>query len=186
MQGIEEHRRGIAARLVLDHFCSGTIAPDLQLLDGGGAKRVGSRQQDGLALGAEGMRQLADGGRLASAVDTDDENDLRLAINFLHRILLGGIEDGQQLFFQHALQLIDVLHLLAVHFFAQRFQHGRSGRGAKIGREQRGFQIVERIPINLLAESNNIFNSFAEALARARDRLFHALQKTGFFLGAAK
>ena len=100
---VEEHRRRIAARLVLDDFGAGAVAPDLQLLDGGGAKRVGRRQQHGLALRAQGVRQLADGGGLADAVDADHQDDLRLAINFLHGPLVGGIQDGKQLVFQHAL-----------------------------------------------------------------------------------
>ena len=126
LQRVEEHGRGIAARLVLDDFGSGAIAPDFQLLDGGGAKGIGSGQQNGLALRPQQMRQLADRGGLAGAVHADDQNDFGLAIDFLYRPVIGGVEDRQQLVLQHALELVDIGDLLAIDFFAQRVEDGCS------------------------------------------------------------
>src|SRR5208337_1533130 len=48
------------------------------------------------------------------------------------------------------------------------------------------FQIIEGFAVDLLAERHHFFNALAEALARARDRLFHALEETGLFFGAAE
>ena len=53
-------------------------APDLQLLDRGGAERVAGGEHHLAALGAEARRELADGGGLARAVHADHEDDERL------------------------------------------------------------------------------------------------------------
>ncbi len=47
------------------------VAPDLELLDRGGAEGVAGAEQHALALGAELGRELADGRGLADAVDAD-------------------------------------------------------------------------------------------------------------------
>ena len=52
-----------------------------------------------------------------------------------------------------------------------------SSRGAEIGRDERGFEIVERIGVDLFIESYNLVDAFAEILARARDRVLHPLEK---------
>jgi len=54
------------------------LAPDLQLLDGGGAKSVTRRQHQCATFGGQFCRKLADGGGLAGAIDADHQNDERL------------------------------------------------------------------------------------------------------------
>ena len=53
---------------------------------------------------------------------------------------------------------------------------------------QRGFEIVEGVAVDLLAEGDDVFNALGEVLAGARDRLLHAVKKAGFlfFLEAAE
>ena len=51
--------------------------PDLELLGGRGAERVGRHQQHRPSFGFPGARHLADGGGLADTVDPDDEDDPR-------------------------------------------------------------------------------------------------------------
>ena len=55
------------------------VAPDLELLDRGGAERVAGGEHDRSALGAELGGELADGRGLARAVDADDQDHERLA-----------------------------------------------------------------------------------------------------------
>ncbi len=50
--GVVEHRCRVAALFGLDHLNAGARGPDFKLLDGGGAKCVGSAEQDGVALRA--------------------------------------------------------------------------------------------------------------------------------------
>ena len=53
--------------------------PDAELLLRGRAERVGRRDDDGVPVLAQPVRELADRRRLAGAVDADDEHDARLA-----------------------------------------------------------------------------------------------------------
>src|SRR5271167_27530 len=80
LQCIEEHRRGVAPWLVLDHLSSTAVTPDLQLLDRSSTKCVSRCQQHSLALSAQGVCQLANGGCLACAIHADYENHFRLPV----------------------------------------------------------------------------------------------------------
>jgi hypothetical protein len=55
----------------------GALRPDLQLLFGGGAPGIGGAEQHRPPVLAELLRELSDRGRLAGAVDADDENHAR-------------------------------------------------------------------------------------------------------------
>jgi hypothetical protein len=45
LNGVVDHRSGIGAAVLSDHRDPVALAPDLQLLDGGGAEGVAGRQQ---------------------------------------------------------------------------------------------------------------------------------------------
>ena len=68
----------IRALLAGDHRRADALAPDLQLLDGGGAERVAGGEHHAQALLAEFLRQLADGGGLARAVHADHQDHVGL------------------------------------------------------------------------------------------------------------
>ena len=69
---VEHDRRRIGAGPRADDVDAGARRPDLELLDGRGAKRVGGANQRRLARVLDQPRELADGRRLAGAVDADD------------------------------------------------------------------------------------------------------------------
>ena len=77
-QGVEHHCRRIGSLPVADNIHSGALCPDLQLFNGGGPEGIRCTQYHLLAPGFELRRHLADGGSLAHAVDTDDQNHRRL------------------------------------------------------------------------------------------------------------
>ena len=56
------------------------------------------------------------------------------------------------------------------------------GSGAEVGADQRRFQIVQRGAVDLFADGDDIFDALGQVLARARDGLLHALDKTWFLL----
>jgi hypothetical protein len=62
-----------------DEVRPGPLGPDLELLLGRGAERVGRTDQHGAAVVGERSRELADGRRLARPIDADDEEDRRPA-----------------------------------------------------------------------------------------------------------
>src|SRR5579885_3292394 len=77
LQRVEQHSSRIASGLSLDHFGAGALSPDFELLDGGGAEGIGRTQENVLALRSQDLRELADAGGLASAVDADDQDYFR-------------------------------------------------------------------------------------------------------------
>ena len=74
----------------------------------------------------------------------------------------------------------DVFDLLAVGFFAQLAEDFLRGGVAEIGADERGFEIVERVAVDLLAEGDDFFDALGEVFAGARDRLLHAVKEAGF------
>ena len=72
-------RGRVRPALAADELGAGALGPDLELLLGGRAERVGGAEHDGVAVLAQALGELADRRRLAGAVDADDEDDARLA-----------------------------------------------------------------------------------------------------------
>src|SRR3954452_16420138 len=88
---------GGAALGVLDEIDADAVAPDGELLDGGGAEGVARRDEDLLAVVLEAVGELGDRGRLARAVDARDQDhggadgavvDLRAGVQLLAEHLL--------------------------------------------------------------------------------------------------
>ena len=77
-QRIEDEAGGVGAGRAGDDLGAGALAPDLQLLDGGGAERVAGGEHHLLPSRRRLRGELADRGGLAGAVDADDEDDVRL------------------------------------------------------------------------------------------------------------
>src|SRR5437764_952467 len=80
LQGVKEHRCGVATRLVLDDFDTGSVAPDLKLFDSRCAEGVGRGEQHCLTLCPQGMGEFTYRRRLACAVHAYDQYHLRLAV----------------------------------------------------------------------------------------------------------
>ena len=76
---VEDDRRRIGAGRLGDHRHVVALAPDLQLLDRGGAERVAGGEQHLQPSSPAAARELADRRRLAGAVDADDEDHERPA-----------------------------------------------------------------------------------------------------------
>ena len=74
---VEHHGAGIGSGLVRHHVGPGAVRPDAHLVDRRRPVGVGGGDQRGAALLAEAVRELAEGGRLAAAVDPDHEDDAR-------------------------------------------------------------------------------------------------------------
>ena len=74
----------VAALGAADDLDTDALAPRGQLVDGGGAERVGRAERDGEVLGDQDPGDLADGGGLAGAVDTDHQDHAGLAVGAAH------------------------------------------------------------------------------------------------------
>ena len=71
--GVKDHGGGVGPLVLLDDLHTGALGPDGQLLGGGGTEGVGGTQQNLFPLIFELMADLADGGGLAHAVDSDKQ-----------------------------------------------------------------------------------------------------------------
>ncbi len=188
LQGIKKHGRGIAASFGLDDFGSRALAPNFELLDGGGAERIRGAQQHRLALRAKHLRQFADGGGFASAVHAHHHDHFRCALHPGQGLRSGRGQNRQQFLFKQAFEFIHVLDLPAVRLVAEFFKNFMGGSGAEVGANQGGFEIVEGGAVDLLADGDDVLDALGQVLAGARDRLLHALNKTRFplFVQTAK
>ena len=63
----------ITARLARDHLCTRALAPNLQLIDRGGAEGIARDQHHRFAFGAQARGEFADRRCLAGTVDTGDK-----------------------------------------------------------------------------------------------------------------
>jgi hypothetical protein len=77
LDGIEGDPGRILTRPVLDHLRPRPLPPDLQLLDGRGAKRIGGRKDDGPTAASVLGGQLSYRGRLSYPVHPDEHHDPR-------------------------------------------------------------------------------------------------------------
>ena len=123
---VEDDGAGVGALLVRDDVGADDLAPGLELLDGGGAERVGGGDDDLLAVLAVGLRELGDARRLAGAVDADDEDDggrpsrRRVLLAPDAALLAAGLEDADQLFLEEIADRVGVLDALLLDAGAAR------------------------------------------------------------------
>ena len=152
-QRVEGEACRVGALVALDERGQRAPRPDAQLLDRGGAKGVARREQDRLAFGPEFGGELADGRRLARAVDADDED---------HERALRGIDHqraGDRL--KRAFDLVreDLFHFIRIDAalvapVADRVANaGRRGK-AEVGLNENVLEIVERGGVELALGEN--------------------------------
>jgi hypothetical protein len=127
-------------------LCAGALAPDLELLDGGGAEGVAGSHDHAEALVAILLGELADGGRLAAAVDADDQHHHGLQ----RRVELEGAVDQRQRL-RHFLgeRRADLLgrHLLIEARAAQALGHFLGDAGAHVGGDEQIFELAQRLVV---------------------------------------
>ena len=143
LQRVEHDRSGICAGGLRDHGHVVAIAPDLQLLDGGGAERVARGEHDFEALLLQLPRELADGRGLAGAVDADDENRERRSGAVDLQWLLRRPQDVQQRAAQRCEQCFEIVELLALDLATQLFEDALRGFDANVRGDQSRLELVE-------------------------------------------
>ena len=147
-QRIEGKARGIRSLRARDNRRFGPLAPDLQLLDGGGAKGIAGGQHHLAAFGGEFGRQFADGGGLAGPVDADHENDERLLRRVDHQRLCHRRQNLLDFGRDHGLHIVR-RNRLVVTADADRGGDARRHFGSQIGAQQHVLDIVEHRAIEL-------------------------------------
>ena len=131
-------RGGVAAARRADEVGAGPLGPDLQLLLGRGAKRVGRGQDDAVPVLAQHRGELSDRRRLARAVHADDEHDAR---PLLHGERARVAEQALELLRQRRAKVaVGAARLQPLH------ELGRGGH-ADVGHDQR---LLEPLPGRLV------------------------------------
>ncbi len=152
-QRVEGEAGGVGVRRPGDHARAGALAPDLKLLDGGGAERVAGDQHRADALLAVLLRQLADGGGLAAAVDPDHQHDVRVQGAVQHQRLGDRGEDGGDFAGQRLAHLV-VRHFAAEARATELGDDAGGNLGTEIGGDQHVLQIRQRRVVQLAADED--------------------------------
>ena len=160
-------------------------APDLELLDGRGAKRIGGAQQHRSLLVLEAVGQLADGGGLAGSVHADHQDHGR-RFDHPRRRPLAGFQDLQQVLTDEALQFGGVAQLVTLHALADALQNLLGGAHADISRDQRGFELVQQFGIDLFLALQRVFESIDQPGARLLHAALQSFEERWLLLDRAE
>ncbi len=117
----------------------------------------------------EAAGELADSGGLAGAVDAHHQ-DHRRRFGHARRRAFAGLQDFEQVFADQILQLGGIGQLVALHALADSLQNLVGGMDADIGGDQRVFQFIQQVGIDLLLALQRVFQRGDQTGAR----LLHA------------
>ena len=175
-QRVERQTRGIGVLPAGDHRRAGAIAPDLQLLHRGGAERVAGTHEGALALVAVLLRQFADRGGLAGAIDANHQHDMRFLRGVQHQRLGNRGQNGGNFLGEGGFDLL-VGHFLAETGAAEFGDHPRGGIHTQVGGEQQFFQFLQRLIVqaSFLEDRGD---AFGDLLRAARKTFLQAREET--------
>ena len=139
---------GVGAHSAGDNLRARALAPDLELIDGGGAEGIAGRQRDFLALADHPMRQLADGRGLAGAVDADDQDHVRAVIALERQRLGDRGKRALHLGGQHGAHLLR-RDLLVVAALRQGLGDAHGRLDAQVRLNQQVLELLQRISVEL-------------------------------------
>jgi len=137
--GVKTNGRRVCIGVSFDYRDLQSLAPALELLDGGGAKGIGSSEAYRVAAFGEPEGELGGGGRFSGAIDTYDENDKRFSVGTRG----GGEEIRIEFFSELAAGGFD--HLIGGNLSAEaaEFFDDRGGEpDADIGADEIGFEFI--------------------------------------------
>ena len=130
---------------MLDQIHPGAVRPDLQLVDGRRAEGIRRRQQHLLAVLVQVVGKFADGGRLADAVDADDQDNAGLGGEVERLVARKHLGDD---LLERPLDGSRVAQAFFLYLFAQVFTDARRGHRPDVGHNQAFFQLVEKVLVN--------------------------------------
>ena len=146
----------------------------VELLDGGGAERVGRAEQDRLAeLALQVPGELADRGRLARAVDADGHDHRRLVAQ-VDVVVAGAGDAGQQLD-EALLQRGAALDLARGRLLLELADDARGRPRADVGHDQRLLEALPRLLVERVEQRG--LDLGGQRLARLGQVLAQALEE---------
>ena len=191
LQRIEQYRRRIAARLRLDHFRARAISPDLKLFNRCRAKRIRRAEQRPSFRPSAGYSPAYQSS--SSSLFRSRRPPESLPDRHLHRLDRRNIRARQHVanfFLQQPLQLGDIGNLLAISLLVQSRQQLFCRLRSKVCSDKGGFQIVQRVAIDLGAFSETTSSMRSLRFSRVRVTACFMRSKNAllfrFFFGTAK
>ena len=185
LQRVEEHGAGIAARALADHVGLGALAPDFQLLDGGGAEGVGGAQQHGALSFLKRLASLPMVVVLPEPLTpTTSTTAGGSATRARARSLAGRISSRCSRI--RPLQLGGVVQLVALHALPDAVQNLLGGPHADIGGDQRVLQFVEQVGVDLLLALQRVFQRGDQPRAGLLHAAFQLFKEGGLLFDGAE
>jgi len=151
LQRVVDHGGRVGARGLRNDRHAVAVAPDLQLLDGGGAEGVARGEHHLAALGRQAAGELADGGGLARAVHADHQDHVRAPRLVDLERSAHRADDVEQRLAQRVEQCVEVAEFLARHLAAQVVEDLLRGLDADVGTDQARLEFVEDGIVDLAA-----------------------------------
>ena len=139
-----------ASLVLADELHAAALAPDLELVGSGGPEGVGGGHQHPAALPLHPGGQLADGGGLAHAVDADEQGHRRGGVQ--PQLRLPHLEHVGEHLAQARPRPLHVLDLLRLHPAAQLLHGLHGGVHPHVAQNQRLFQLVVEVVVQLSGE----------------------------------
>ena len=162
------HACRVGAALARDHLHVGAARPHLQLLDGGGAERVGAAQDDLAASVVRFLGKLAHRGGLARAVDAHEQHARRVAAEDL---LAAFGERVGDLVVEHVEHGIGIGKRLARGLVAQVLDDVARRRAADVGQDERFLQAVPELLVKVGTAVEQDVHLLLELVARTLQAL---------------
>ena len=175
LDGVVAHACRIGAALARDHLHVGALRPHLELLDGGGAERVGAAQDDLAASVVRFLGKLAHRGGLARAVDADEQHARRVAAEDLLAAFGEGVGN---LVVEHVEHGIGVGKRLARGLVAQVLHDVACRRSADVSQDERFLQAVPELLIKVGTAVEEDVHLLLELVARTLQPLADAVEKS--------
>ena len=175
-QRVEGQAGGVAVRLAGDHLGARALPPDLELLHRRGAEGVAGGHDGAAAFLLIDLRQLADSGGLAGAVDAHDQHDMRLQRGVEDQRARHGGEDQGDFLGQRGLDFL-VGDFLAETGAPEAGNDLLRRLRPQIGCDQEVFQFFQRLIIQApLFEHRR--DGFGDLLGAAGQAFFKAREET--------
>ena len=162
---------------MLDDLCVGTLAPDLQLIDGSCTEGVRCREQHGFPLSAIIGTQLPNRRRLSDTVRTNHEQHRRSLFRHV-KCVLTLFKDANNFLFQKRNQILRGTDLLLLDALAYPCDERLRRLYAHIRHQQGLLEIIDEFIVNIGISDDKPFNIMREVLACFRQAFFEPIKES--------
>ena len=168
-----------------NHLDIGAVAPDFELLDGGGAEGVAAQSRTERCSCLKRMASLPMVVVLPEPLTPDHEDDGG-RIGDPRGGALAGLEDFEQALADKILQFGGVAKLVALHALADAIEDFVGGVDADVGGDEGEFELIEQIGIDFFLALQGVFESGDQAGAGLLYAALELLKEGGFLFNGAE